>query len=202
MTYRHVLTRYAAAGAALAVLMTAASAASALDAYQDRRGIYAGVGLGGGAAFQDGEPGGGVLLDLQIGGGATKRITLALDVDFWFQLMDRHDNWMITPGPEVTFFITDGLFVRAGVGMALTIIRAGDDDEISAGAHTAPVQTGGEKTWENDFTIGFDGALAVGWEFFANSNLAIGLALEGDYVSLIDHPDVIVASFGLSLKHY
>ena len=127
------------AAAAIALIATVASPAGALDGYQDRRGLFTGIGIGGGAAFQSGEPGGALLFDLQLGGGASERLTLDLDVDFWFQSMDGYDNWLITPGPEVNFFVYDGLFIRGAIGMALASMNPDSGDA--------------------DFQIGFDGAI-------------------------------------------
>lgn len=173
--------RLVSAAAAMALMATVAAPAGALDGYQDRRGLFTGIGLGGGAAFQDGDPGGALLLDLQLGGGATERLTLDLDVDFWFQSMENHDNWLITPGPEVNFFLYDGLFIRGAIGMALTFMNPDAGDA--------------------DFEIGFDGAVGAGWEFFAGSNLALGLCVEGDYV-LLKGDDIISVGFLLSARYY
>lgn len=167
----------------LVLLCAVASPATALDAYQDRRGLFTGIGLGGGMAVQGGDPGGAFVLDLQLGGGATKRLTLNLDLDIWAQVWDDHHNWMITPGPEVNFFVTDGLFIRAGIGLPLTFANVEGVDD-------------------SDFSIGFDGSLGVGWEFFAGSDLAVGFALEGDYMLLYDHEDVITVGFSLGIRYY
>ncbi len=167
----------------LALVTAIGAPAMALDAYQDRRGFFWGMGLGGGGAFQDGDPGGAILFDFQLGGGATKNLTLCMDIDIWFHLMDNHKNLLITPGPEVNYFFGDtGIFIRGGIGMALTTTWIDKPDDTK-------------------FKIGFDGSVGAGWEFFANSNLAMGLAMEGDYV-VIKGYDIISVGFSFSLKHY
>ena len=75
-TYRKIWTSIFA----VAMVATLSGSAAALDSYQDRRGFFSGIGLGGGGAFQDGNPGGAMLFDFQLGGGATKNLTLALAV--------------------------------------------------------------------------------------------------------------------------
>jgi hypothetical protein len=172
---------------ALALVAVFSSPAYALDAYQDRRGFFTGIGMGGGGAFQDGKPGGALLFDFQLGGGATKNLTLDLDTDLWIQIMDGYKNILLTPGPEVNYFFGDtGLFVRGGIGMALTFIRIEDPPE---GAD------------DSDFKIGFDGSVGFGWEFFAGSDLAAGLAVVSDYV-ILDGDDIISVNFAIGLKYY
>lgn len=178
----------------VAIFMTLASSASALDAYQDRRGFFGGIGLGGGGAFEGSSPGGALLFDFQLGGGAAQNVTLCLDTDLWIYVMDSNRNLLLTPGPELNYFFGDsGFFIRAGIGMALTFSwydRVDDD---------APA--GGKEPGNTDFRLGFDGSLGVGFEFFANSNLAFGLAVEGDYI-VLKGDDLASVGFSMSLKHY
>ncbi len=188
-------TRLALALGALVLAVAVGTPASALDAYQDRRGFFSGVGLGGGGAFRGGDPGGALLLDFQLGGGATKNLTFDMDLDLWFHLMDNQKNMLITPGPEVNYFFGDtGIFIRAGIGMALTFTWWDGGQDDGAG-------DGGKETENNDFNIGFDGSIGAGWEFFANSDIAVGLAVEGDYI-VLRGDDIISVGFLVSLKHY
>jgi hypothetical protein len=179
--------------AALTVLALA-SPSAALDAHQDRRGLFSGVSMGGGVAIEpEGDTGGEILLDLQLGGGATEYLTVAFDLDVWFQLLDTHQNWIVVPGPELNFFLYEGLFVRVGFGMALTFIR---------GEEVQGPPTPGSDVKDNDFTLGFDAALGLGYEFFANSNLAMGLAVEADYFALDDINDVVSIGFSFGIRYY
>ncbi|MCP4675895.1 MAG: hypothetical protein GY854_10395 [Deltaproteobacteria bacterium] len=179
---------------ALVLVVAIGSPAGALDAYQDRSGFFSGVGLGGGGAFQGGDPGGALLLDFQLGGGASKNLTLDLDLDLCFQLMDKHRNFLITPGPEINYFFGEtGIFIRGGIGMALVFTWFDDPKE--------DIPAGGKEPENNDFNIGFDASIGVGWEFFANSNLAVGLAVEADYV-VLKGDDIIGVGFSIGLKYY
>jgi len=177
-----------------AVVLALASPSAALDAHQDRRGLFSGISMGGGAAIvPDKDTGGEILLDFQLGGGATQNLTLALDVDIWFQLFDSYQNWLVVPGPELNYFLWEGLFVRVGFGMALTFIRG---EEL-------PEPTGGDNPIDdNDFTLGFDASAGLGYEFFANSNLAMGLAVEFDYFLLDEVDDVMSVGFSFGIRYY
>lgn len=177
----------------VAGILTSSATAFALDAYQDRRGLFTGIGLGGGAAFQGDEQGGAMMIDLQLGGGATRDLTFDLDLDVWFQLMDTHENWMITPGPELNYFITEGLFVRGGLGLALVFVTGDEVKETVPG--------GGKSSEKTDFTLGGDFSLGLGYEFFAGANLALGGVIEGDYV-VLKGDDVGSVNFGMELKYY
>ena len=168
--------------------------ALALDGYQDRRGFFGGIGFGGGGVFAGSEPGGGIVFDFQLGGGATQNLTVALDTDLSIHILEHSRNLLLTPGPEVNYFFGEtGIFARVGIGMALTFSWFEDTDfEIPAG---------GKKPDDTDFRLGFDGSLGVGWEFFVNSDLALGLAFEGDYV-VLNGDDIASFGFSFGLKHY
>jgi hypothetical protein len=187
-------TMIACSMVAFTLLLTAASSARALDAYRDRKGLFSGIGLGGGAVVSDDEAGGEFLFDLTLGGGATADLTLALDLDIRYQRFDAdRRNWMVVPGPQLDWFIAGGLFLRAGIGLALAFVR---------GPEVSDVAVPGKEVEDNDFTLGFDGSLGVGYEFFTSSNLALGVAVEGDYFVLDEIEDVFSACFSLSLRYY
>lgn len=186
--------KLALAMSSVAMILTLSGTATALDSYQDRRGFFGGFGLGGGGAFSGSEPGGGILVDFQLGGGATQNLTVCLDTDLWIHILDTSRNLMLTPGPEVNYFFGDtGIFLRVGLGMALTFSWFEDSYFV--------VPPGGKRPSDTDFRLGFDGSLGVGWEFFVNSNLALGLALEGDYV-VLNGDDIASVGFSFGLKHY
>ena len=110
-----------------------------------------------------------------------------MDFDLWFHLMDQNNNFLFTPGPEVNYFFGEtGLFVRAGVGMALTWVWIKDAEP-------------GEE--DKDFLIGFDSSVGFGWEFFGSSNTALALAVEGDYV-LLKGDDIASVAFAFNVKFY
>ncbi len=163
---------------ALLVLTCTAAPAMAIDGYQDRKGLYGGLGTGGGVEFLGSDPGGGLFFDAQLGAGATQNFTLALDMDFWTHVFNGNKIYMLTPGPEVNFYIGDtGLFIRAGVGMAMTWPK------------------------NQDFMLGFDTSLGAGYEFFGGANTAMALAVEGDYM-ILDGPDIASIIFALNVKFY
>lgn len=169
---------------------TFSSGAMALDGNKDRRGAFAGIGLGGGAGFEDGDVAGSLMWDVQLGGGATQQLTLALDIDFWMQWYEGHRNFLITPGPEVSYFFGDtGLYLQLGIGMGLktAISETTIIDDL--------------KEDERHFDVGFDAGLAVGWEFFASSNVAVGLSLGADYV-VIRPDNLLMVGFAMTLKYY
>lgn len=192
MTFR--LVRWYLMWGCVVCVLTNSSPAAALDAHQDRRGFFGGVGLGGGGVFSGSEPGGGILFDFQLGGGATRQLTLCLDTDLWIHVLEKNRNMLLTPGPEINYYFGDtGVFVRVGVGVALTFSWY-----ESAYFEVPP---GGKKPDNNDFRVGFDGSLGVGWEFFVGSNFALGIAVEADYV-VLSGDDIASIGFSLGLRHY
>lgn len=166
-----------------------AGSAQALDGHKDRSGAFAGIGLGGGAGLEDGEVAGSLMWDAQVGGGATPHLTLALDVDFWLQWYEDHRNFMVTPGPELSYFIGDsGVYVQFGIGMALKTRIFREQNSVV----TEDVR---------EFDVGFDMGAAVGWEFFASSNVAVGMNLGVDYV-FVRPENLLMVGFAMTLKYY
>jgi hypothetical protein len=175
-------TAMAAFGCAV-LLLTLSTSARALDAAKDRRGLFWGMGFGGGGSLMlpSADAGGHVLFDLQLGAGVSKHVTLGFDVDVAIVIFEGVNNTIITPGPEINFFLGDsGLFVRGGVGVAMSVVKAGND---------------------SDFAIGFDVGAGFGWEFFANTNLALGVAAEVDYI-VRQGQDLMMFGFMFDLKYY
>ena len=142
------------------------------------------MGLGGGGAFRvpSGDVGGEGIYDFQLGGGATSQLILSLDTDISVLGFENEIDLSIVPGPEVTYFFGQtGLFLRGGLGAALTVVWI---DGASG-----------------DFGAGFDFDVGFGWEFFVNSDLAIGLALEAGYTVQQGNDNVLVG-FMIGFKHY
>lgn len=165
------------------VLFAVSSSALALDGFKDRRGLFWGMGFGGGGivGIPSGDVGGHVLIDLQLGAGATQNLTLCLDTDVLIGIFDDQRNFVFTPGPEVNYFFgATGFFVRAGVGAAMSVVNVRNT---------------------NDFNIGFDSGLGFGYEFFANTNLSIGAALEADYI-VREGDDLVWFGFMVGLRYY
>lgn len=168
-----------ALAAAAAVLLSAADA-SALDAYRDRRGLLYGASLGFGGSKADVEGADreiGVNLRGRVGGGVTETLTLDAELGLHKVFEDKADANVFTGMLGANLFLIEGVYVRAMAGMAHFSPKAGES------------QTG----------IGFGGG--VGYEFFANSDLAIGGLL--DYQQhLHDDFDVNVISFGVTATLY
>ena len=168
---------------ALFMLIVLSVPAQALDGFKDRRGLFWGMGFGGGGivAIPPGDTGGHILIDLQLGAGATQNLTLSFDTDVLVGLFEHERNFIFTPGPEVNYFFgSTGFFVRAGVGAAMSILNVNN---------------------ANDFSIGFDSGVGFGYEFFVNSNLSLGVALETDYI-LRQGDDLLWFGFMFGLKYY
>ncbi len=183
MIFRSMKTTALCSLGIIGLLLTFSGPAEALDGAKDRRGLFWGMGFGGGGAVAvpSADMGGHVLFDLQLGAGVTRHLTLGLDTDVVIMLFDGRQNYIITPGPELNYFFGDtGFFVRGGVGAAMSIVKVGND---------------------SDFTIGFDAGVGIGWEFFANNNLALGLALETDYI-VREGQDLMMFGFMFDLKYY
>jgi hypothetical protein len=174
--------RWLAATVALGLLSQAADAA-ALDGYQDRRGLFSGLGVGGSAAIQGGSVGGEAGFHAQIGGGATKRLTLALDIDTRVQIVDGRTSWMLVPGPQLDVFLLESLFVSAGVGLAF----------VFPDADLLP---------DKELVFGFDGMLGLGFEFFVGSDVAIDLGVEGDVIVIDAMDDAFTVGFWLGFRYY
>lgn len=121
------------AGAALILVISLmASDAFALDAYKDRRGIFAGIGLGGGFGSAEVDPGNeltgleerdvGLAMRLEVGGGAMQNLIVSGQFNWWLRsvqmndktLSHNHTNFL----GNVAFFPLDFLYVTGGVGMA------------------------------------------------------------------------------------
>jgi len=184
----HSPSRWSAAALAVALLSVAFDAA-ALDGYRDRRGAFMGLAVGGGAAVRDGEVGGEAGAGFQLGGGAAKWLTISLDADLRMQHVDGFTDWMFVPGPQLDVFILNALFVSAGVGVAFVFP---DDDRAKGDAL---------KT-EDDFVMGLDAMVGIGYEFFVGSDVAIDIGIEGDYFALADSDDALSVGFWLGFRYY
>jgi hypothetical protein len=165
------------------LFLLTAGAANALDAAKDRRGPFWGMGLGGNGdlSIPGKDVGGGFTFDIQLGAGATRNLTLSLDVDVTGVFFESQQNIIFCPGPELNYFFGDtGLFIRAGLAAALSLVWTGNT---------------------NDFYGGFEAGIGFGWEFFANTDLALGIAFEADYMLRTEN-DIAMFGFMLNMKYY
>lgn len=152
----------------------AASPALALDGYEDRRGIFAGVNVGGGAGFaavdQASDLTGldenrqlGLHLGAEVGGGLSEMITASLEGNWWIRtvrLGSRHLNHQhLSFLPVGRLFIIDGLNVGLGAGLAYAMFDA-ERNNIEL-----------QKYREMGLAVKAN----VGYEFFLNGTVAAGL---------------------------
>ncbi len=157
--------------ASLAALLAGPGEASAavrgrqgieIEEAQDRRGFYIGGGLGFGGTFfyvDDFIPA--TKLELDFGGGVTKRFTLgaALQVMPYLQ---RGSGVAFGGDVEATGYMWRGLYGRAGLGFA-GVPRADEAGETRAG-----------------LSIGLGGKAEAGYEFWLNSTAAMGVGVTYD----------------------
>jgi hypothetical protein len=128
-----------------------------IEGPMDRRGFMLGMGLNGGAAiFQNAVvPGMGV--DLTLGGGATKNLTLGVNMNV-SKYLTRRDGVTFGGDFEVTGYVFKGLFLRGGLGVA-GVPKTRDTYELT---HAA------------------GGKVGLGYELWMNTRWAFGVALNYD----------------------
>ncbi|MFP4599050.1 MAG: hypothetical protein ACLFVJ_12405 [Persicimonas sp.] len=169
----HRLPRALAALLVAGLILTAASSAFALDGYADRKGIFAGLGFGGGIGgvdLQDGDGTAGFeegrLPGLEfsgvLGGGLSENIVLGAQGNMWVRnvqkgsqtLAHRHSSLMAMGN----FFLIEGLYVEAAAGLAYAAFdgQRGDND------------------LREYRELGFAARAAVGYEYFINGTHALG----------------------------
>lgn len=137
-----------------------------IEGPQDRRGFYIGPGLGFGATYVASPlfaktfneatafiPAGRV--ELALGGGVTKRLTLGTNLYLGTYLSSRFGPKVFFGGDvEANVFIVRGFFIRTGLGIAG--VPQGDGRRIKIGA---------------------GGVAGLGYEFWLNASAALGVAL-------------------------
>ena len=167
--------------------------AFALDGWRDRRGMYAGVMIGGGSAKTDQDNAKSQLgyhMGLRVGGGVSK--TLTLDASLNLRLESYDTDIPGTAGSVETsaqtfnfslganYFVYQGLYVRGVAGLSQFAI-----------------ETGGRETDETGLAVGG----GLGYEFFAGSDLAVGVG--GDFQhQMYDGLSINVISVGITATWY
>ncbi|MCA9539682.1 MAG: outer membrane beta-barrel protein, partial [Myxococcales bacterium] len=137
------------------VVLGLAGQAFALDAYRDRRGMYYGLGIGGGANKFDTDKAEnriGFHLRGRVGGGISQNLTLDGELGWRIESYEQGaadvTNQFLTLYVGANYFVTDGLYIRGMGGLAhlLTSVevnllgaKATDDDSetglgVGAGA--------------------------------------------------------------------
>ncbi len=166
----------------VAGFMAISSNAAALKPAYSRKGIFTGFGLGGGISLPlEGtlDPLGDIALNLQLGIGASERVTVALDIDSHLDINNDIFGGLIVPGPTVTVFIIKGFNIHASIGAAITF-------------------------WENldGVKIGMDAGIGVGYEIWFKTKWAAYFNIDADYMLINEFPDLMTINFWMGLRYY
>jgi hypothetical protein len=158
-------------------VLMAASSAFALDNYADRKGLFFGLGVGGGiggvdlaegegqAGFEDGRlPG--FHANAMLGGGVNENIVLGAQFNWWSRTVQKtlesgtehkwaHNHTSLLAAGD--FFLIDGFYLEAGGGLAYSSFEGvrGDEDR-------------------NHQEMGFALKGGAGFEYFINGTHALG----------------------------
>lgn len=135
-------------------LCALASPAHALDAYRARSGLFYGAGLGFGAAKADtegAETKADLRFDGRIGGGINDTLTLDFDLGFTKQLGEEVS--LVTGFLGLNVFAVGDLYLRAMGGIAYASL-------------------------EDDGQTGFGAGAGLGYEFWANADMAVGVGAD------------------------
>lgn len=192
-------------GALLAALMVIglAGEAFALDGYRDRKGMFYGMSLGGGSATIDVKDNDdsklGVHLRGRLGGGINKHLTLDGELGWRYQSTEKDilggeatfSETFLTMYVGGSFFVFDGLYIRAFGGLAHVIMAS----EFDASAPGVTFEDG-----DKSFT-GLGVGAGLGYEFFASSDLAIGIGADFQH-QIYDDFEVDQLNFGVSANWY
>lgn len=170
-----------------------AGEALALDGFRDRRGLYFGLNLAGGAGQAvagdvKSDRNLGLSVGARVGGGVNRRLTLDFSVDGYFQTRNDEiagvtrevDTTLLSGMIGGSFFLIDGIYLRGmgGLAQASTTVGKVENDEVGLGL-----------------------GAGAGYEFFANSDLAIGAGV--DYrMFMFDEYDYNVLNVGITATWY
>ena len=174
---RPLATR-AAAPAVAAALMLSATSAHALDAWRDRKGLFYGGGVGFGVGKTDAQGAENEVAingRLRLGGGVNDMLTLDAELGLGNQI--DVDTTLVTGMLGANVFVVDGMYLRAMGGMA----------------HIGP------KQGESSTGLGFGAGL--GYEFFANSDLAVGVGADVQHHAF-DNFGFNAFNFGVTFTMY
>lgn len=172
-------------------ILLIANQALALDGYQKRKGIFYGLGFGGGHIQSDAEDSKGRIgynFRARIGGGVNEQLTL--DAEFglanasYAQSGGDVEDSTTTVGVAASYFLAEGFNIRVQLGIA----------------DLKSEFTNGNDTSSNDET-GIFVAAGVGYEFFANADLAIGVGVDFQH-QMYDDNNVNALNFGVTANWY
>ena len=167
------------------------SQALALDGYRDRRGLFYGVGFGGGQtkADVDGADGHiGYNFRARVGGGIDKELTLDAEIGLNSVAYSQsgldvtQDITTVAVGGSI--FVNQGLYLRVQGGIA----------EMTIETELGPVS-------ESDSQTGLFVGVGAGYEFFANADLAIGLGVDFQH-QMYDDGNLNALNLGITANWY
>lgn len=154
-------------------VLLAGTQAMALDAYKDRRGVFAGVAIGGGVGSsetdREGEVTGlddkrqmGLTLRAELGGGMTQNLVFSGQTNWWIRTVQVDDRELehnhLNLLANVNFFLIEGLYATGGFGVAY-------------GSFESQMGTVVKEYGE----MGIAGKFGAGAEFFVNGTVAAGV---------------------------
>lgn len=185
---------------ALVMMMTVSAQAFALDGYQDRRGIFGGLGIGGGVGLVESDnptdetgidQGRKLGLHLQgvLGGGVSDKLTFGAEGNWWIRTVQLNGNGLehhhLSFAGVANFYLIEGFYLSGGVGLAYAIYD---------------VERQNQETFRYQ-ELGLAGKVGGGFEFFVNSQLAMGM--QANYTRHVySNGDFDTISGGLTLRWY
>ena len=168
-------------------LILFSSQALALDGYQHRKGLFGGLGFGGAHIKSDADAAKGHIgynFRARIGGGVNERLTLeaelGINTSTYTQSGAEVEDTTRTIGLGANFFLGKEFYLRAVGGIAE--------------AHSKVSSSSNKET-------GLFAAGGAGFEFFANSDLAIGVGVDFQH-QIYDESSVNALSFGVTANWY
>ncbi|MBA2665326.1 MAG: outer membrane beta-barrel protein [Bradymonadaceae bacterium] len=194
-TMRHLI----ALGLA-AIVFAMSSQAAALDAYKDRRGLFVGLGVGGGAGSVSTDAPGeftgldqnyelGLHLNGIVGGGWTRNIIFGAEFNWWIrnvQVGERQlDHQHMSFNAVTNVFLLGPLYLQAGAGLAYAVF-----DTFRAGDQT---------TEYREMGLALKGG--AGFEYFLNGTVAAG-AQVGYTRHFYGGADFDTLAAGITLRWY
>ena len=153
------------------VILTWAAPAEAIDAWRDRRGLFAGLSFGGGQAastFTNSDTEDrtrmGLVFGGKIGGGITKWLTADLELLCWTR-SEEVENTSTSSTHLSTFlagnlFLLDGIYLKGGGGLAQAWLETYNKTD---------------KGLSERSDLGWGFMAGLGYEFFVNADLALSV---------------------------
>lgn len=182
------MQRFHLSAIVITVCLLFVSQALALDGYRDRRGLFYGVGFGGGQTTSDIDGADshiGYNFRARIGGGVDQTLTLDAEIGLnsvnYSQAGVNVEQGVTTVAVGANVFIEQGLYIRFQGGIAELSVHLDDSAE---GAET-----------------GLFFASGAGYEFFANADLAIGLGVDFQH-QMYDDQNLSALNLGITANWY